>query len=135
MTFNTKSCWEGSQLNKAKEILAYELTALVHGEEEAKKAEASAKALFGGAGGAANMPTTELAAADLENGGLDIVSLLVKSGLCPSRGDARRNVQQGGVSANDEKVTDANKVFTAAELSEGVTIRRGKKNYNRVVLK
>jgi len=127
--------WEGSQLNKAKEILAYELTALVHGEEEAKKAEASAKALFGGAGDAANMPTTELAEADLENGGLDIVSLLVKSGLCPSRGDARRNVQQGGVSANDEKVTDANKVFSAAELSEGVTIRRGKKNYNRVVLK
>ncbi|MBQ8263948.1 MAG: tyrosine--tRNA ligase, partial [Oscillospiraceae bacterium] len=126
--------WEGSQLNKAKEILAYELTALVHGEEEAKKAEASAKALFGGAGDAANMPTTTLAEAELENGGLDIVSLLVKSGLCSSRGDARRNVQQGGVSANDEKVTDANKVFSAEELSAGITLRRGKKNYNRVVL-
>ena len=127
--------WEGSQLNKAKEILAYELTALVHGEEEAKKAEASAKALFGGAGDAANMPTTELSEADLENGGADIVSLLVKSGLCSSRGDARRNVQQGGVSANDEKVTDANKVFSADELREGISLRRGKKNYNRVVLK
>ena len=127
--------WEGSQLNKAKEILAYELTALVHGEEEAKKAEASAKALFGGAGDAANIPTTELSEADLENGGLDIVSLLVKSGLCPSRGDARRNVQQGGVSANDEKVSDANKVFSADELRAGVSLRRGKKNYNKVVLK
>ncbi len=127
--------WEGSQLNRAKEILAYELTALVHGEEEAKKAEASAKALFGGAGDAANMPTTELSEADLENGGLDIVSLLVKSGLCSSRGDARRNVQQGGVSANDEKVSDANKVFSADALREGVSLRRGKKNYNRVVLK
>ncbi|MBE7017534.1 MAG: tyrosine--tRNA ligase [Ruminococcaceae bacterium] len=126
--------WEGSQLNKAKEILAYELTALVHGEEEAKKAEASAKALFGGAGDAANMPTTTITEAELENGGLDIVSLLVKSGLCPSRGDARRNVQQGGVSANDEKINDANKLFTADELREGVTLRRGKKNYNRVVL-
>ena len=126
--------WEGSQLNKAKEILAYELTALVHGEEEAKKAEASAKALFGGAGDAANMPTTTIGEAELENGGLDIVSLLVKSGLCSSRGDARRNVQQGGVSANDEKVTDANKVFSADELREGITLRRGKKNYNRVVL-
>ncbi len=126
--------WEGSQLNKAKEILAYELTALVHGEEEAKKAEASAKALFGGAGDAANMPTTTITEEDLENGGLDIVSLLVKSGLCPSRGDARRNVQQGGVSANDEKISDANKVFTADELREGVSLRRGKKNYNRVVL-
>ena len=126
--------WEGSQLNRAKEILAYELTALVHGEEEAKKAEASAKALFGGAGDAANMPTTNISEAELENGGLDIVSLLVKSGLCPSRGDARRNVQQGGVSANDEKIGDANKVFTADELREGVTLRRGKKNYNRVVL-
>ncbi len=126
--------WEGSQLNKAKEILAYELTALVHGEEEAKKAEASAKALFGGAGDAANMPTTNLSEADLENGGLDIVSLLVKSGLCSSRGDARRNVQQGGVSANDEKVSDANKVYSADELRAGITLRRGKKNYNRVVL-
>ena len=126
--------WEGSQLNKAKEILAYELTALVHGEEEAKKAEASAKALFGGAGDAANMPTTTIGEAELENGGLDIVSLLVKSGLCSSRGDARRNVQQGGVSANDEKVTDANKVFSADELRGGITLRRGKKNYNRVVL-
>ena len=126
--------WEGSQLNKAKEILAYELTALVHGEEEAKKAEASAKALFGGAGDAANMPTTTITEDELENGGLDIVSLLVKSGLCSSRGDARRNVQQGGVSANDEKVSDANKVFSADELREGVTLRRGKKNYNRVVL-
>ncbi len=126
--------WEGSQLNKAKEILAYELTALVHGEEEAGKAEAGAKALFGGAGDAANMPTTVLTEAELEVGALDIVSLLVKSGLCASRGDARRNVQQGGVSANDVKVDDPNAVFTAEELRAGVTLRRGKKNYNKIVL-
>ena len=89
--------WEGSQLNRAKEILAYELTALVHGEEEAKKAENAAKALFGAGGDSANMPTTVLADADFENGGINILSLLVATGLCPSRGEARRLVQQGGI--------------------------------------
>ncbi|MGI6028130.1 MAG: tyrosine--tRNA ligase [Candidatus Heteroscillospira sp.] len=128
--------WEGSQLNRAKEILAFELTKLVHGEEEAKKAQESARALFGGGADDANMPTTELSEADLTDGGADILALLVKTGLCPSRAEARRNVQQGGVEAGGEKVTDIARVFTAGELSgEGIIIRRGKKKFNRVILK
>ena len=126
--------WEGSELNKAKEILAFELTKLVHGEEEAAKALEASKALFAGAGSLENMPSTELTEADLENGGLDIVSLLVKTGLVSSRGDGRRNVEQGGVSVNDEKVTDFKKVFSAAELKEGLIIKKGKKGFNRVTL-
>ena len=126
--------WEGSQLNRAKEILAYELTALVHGEEEAKKAEASAKALFSGAG-TGDMPTTELSAEELVDGALDIMTLLVKSGLCASKSEARRNIQQGGVTANDVKVSDISKTFTEAELREGVVLKRGKKNFNKVILK
>ncbi|MBR7057249.1 MAG: tyrosine--tRNA ligase [Stomatobaculum sp.] len=120
--------WEGSELNRAKEILAYELTSLVHGEEEAKKAEAGAKALFGGAGDMANVPSFELKAED-EN---DIVTILVKTGLCSSNGDARRNIQQGGVTVNDEKVTDFRKVFTDDELKAGILVKRGKKNFFRV---
>ncbi len=127
--------WEGSQLNRAKEILAHELTALVHGEEEAKKAEESARALFGGSGDAANMPSTELLQADLTDGTIDVVSLLVKSGLCSSRGDARRNVQQGGVTVNDEKVSDPGQTFSVDELKNGLVVRRGKKSYNRITLK
>ncbi len=127
--------WQGSELNRAKEILAYELTSLVHGEAEAKKAESAAKALFGGAGDDASMPTTELAADDLSDGKIDILTLLVKTGLCPSKGEARRNVQQGGVSVNDEKVSEISASFTAEELSSGLTVRRGKKSFNRVVLK
>ena len=127
--------WEGSELNRAKEILAFELTKMVHGEEEAVKAEASAKALFGGGGAASDMPVTELTEAELTDGKADVLSLLVKAGLCPSRGDARRNVQQGGVTANDVKITDANHAFSADELREGVLLRRGKKNYARIVLK
>ena len=127
--------WQGSELNRAKEILAYELTSLVHGEEEAKKAESAAKALFGGAGDDANMPTTELAADDLTDGRIDILTLLVKTGLCPSKGEARRNVQQGGVSVNDAKVSEISASFTAEELSAGLTVRRGKKNFNRVLIK
>ncbi|MBR6358911.1 MAG: tyrosine--tRNA ligase [Lachnospiraceae bacterium] len=126
--------WEGSELNKAKEILAFELTKLVHGEEEAAKALEASKALFAGAGSLEDMPSTELTEADLENGGLDIVSLLVKTGLVSSRGDGRRNVEQGGVSVNDEKVTDFKKVFSAAELKEGLIIKKGKKGFNRVTL-
>ena len=126
--------WEGSQLNRAKEILAYELTALVHGEEEAKKAEASAKALFGGGGSSENMPSTQLTDDDLTDGVIDIMTLLVKAGLCATKSEARRNVQQGGVTANDEKVTDIGKSFTADELKSGVILRRGKKNYNKVTL-
>ena len=127
--------WEGSQLNKAKEILAYELTALVHGEEEAKKAEASAKALFGGNGANENMPTTEISDADLVDGGMDIMTALVKAELCASKSEARRNIQQGGVSANDEKVLDIAKTFTAEELKAGVVLKRGKKNFNKIILK
>ena len=127
--------WEGSQLNRAKEILAYELTALVHGEEEAKKAEASAKALFSGAGDSEHMPTTELTTDDLTDGTIDVLTLLVKTGLCTTNSDARRNVQQGGVTADDVKVTDIKRAFTEDELKNGIVLKRGKKNFNKVVLK
>ena len=127
--------WEGSQLNRAKEILAFELTRMVHGEDEAKKAETAAKALFSGGGASDNIPTTELTEADFSAGKIDILSLLVKTGLCASRGDARRNVEQGGVSAGDQKVTDIARSFTPADIGAGLTLRRGKKNYNRVVLR
>ena len=127
--------WEGSQLNRAKEILAFELTRMVHGEDEAKKAETAAKALFSGGGASDNIPTTELTEADFPAGKIDILSLLVKTGLCASRGDARRNVEQGGVSAGDQKVTDIARSFTPADIGAGLTLRRGKKNYNRVVLR
>ena len=126
--------WEGSQLNRAKEILAYELTKMVHGEEEAKKAEASAKALFAGSGSSENMPTTELSDADLTDGAIDLMSLLVKTGLCTTKSDARRNIQQGGVTVNDEKVTDIGKSFSTDELKSGIILKRGKKNFNKVVL-
>ena len=126
--------WEGSQLNRAKEILAFELTSMVHGEEEAKKAEASAKALFTGSD-SANAPTTELSEADLSDGTVDIMTLLVKTGLCPSKSDARRNVQQGGVSVDDVKVTDIGASFTAEQLKAGILVKRGKKNFQKVVLK
>ncbi len=128
------AAWEGNQLNKAKEILAYELTSLVHGEAEAKKAEASAKALFSGKGSDENMPTTQLSPDDLTGGGIDIMTLLVKTGLCPSKSDARRNIQQGGVTVNDVKVNDIGLSFTAAELKNGVILKRGKKNFNKVIL-
>ena len=126
--------WEGSQLNKAKEILAYELTSLVHGEEEAKKAETAAKALFVG-GDSEHMPTTEIAEADLTDDAMDIMTVLVKSGLCASKSDARRNIQQGGVTVDDEKVTDISKTYSADELKNGIVVRRGKKNFNKVILK
>ena len=125
--------WEGSELNKAKEILAYELTALVHGEEEAKKAQDSAKALFGGGASDANAPTCELQDDDFTNGNIDIVKILVKTGLCSSNGDARRNIQQGGVSVNDEKITDFSKSFTEEEVKEGLLVKRGKKNFFKVI--
>ena len=131
---NEMDSWEGSQLNRAKEILAYELTALVHGEEEAKKAEASAKALFGGGGDSENMPTTKLDDSDFTDGKIDIMTLLVKAGLCTTKSDARRNVQQGGVSVNDEKVTDIAKAYEMADFNSGLILRRGKKNYNKVIL-
>ena len=126
--------WEGSQLNRAKEILAYELTALVHGEEEAKKAEGAAKALFGGAA-VGDIPTTEINEDELTDGAMDIMTLLVESGLCPSKSDARRNVQQGGITADDVKITDIAKSFSADELRAGIVLKRGKKNFNKVILK
>ena len=126
--------WEGSQLNEAKMILAYELTKLVHGEEEAKKAKAGALAIFGGSGDSSNMPTVEIEDADFRDGFVDIQTLLVKAGLCQSRGDARRNVEQGGVTSNDEKATLDTK-FTKADFGDGIVIRRGKKNFKKAVLK
>ena len=127
--------WEGSQLNQAKEILAYELTSLVHGEEEAKKAQESARALFAG-GAAAEMPTAELSDADLSVGSIDLLSIVQKSGLCASRSEARRNVEQGGVSVDGEIVKDIKAVYTKEQLSgEGIVVKRGKKNFRRVVVK
>jgi len=128
------SHWEGSQLNRAKEILAYELTSLVHGEEEARKAEASAKALFAGGGSNENMPTTGITESELNDGAIDIMTVLVRSGLCASKSEARRNIQQGGVTVNDEKITDISKSFGADELKKGIIVRRGKKNYSKVIL-
>ena len=125
--------WEGSQLNRAKEILAYELTALVHGEEEAKKAEESAKALFGAGGDSANMPTSVLTDADFENGGINVLSMLVATGLCPSRGEARRLVQQGGVTIDDVKVASIDESLARERFEgEGIIVRKGKKVFHRV---
>ena len=125
--------WEGSQLNTAKEILAYELTKLVHGEEEANKAQASAKALFG-AGADADIPTAEIAEADLIDGAIDILTILVKAGLVPSKSEARRAVDQGGVTVEGEKVTDIKATYTADTLKNGIVVRRGKKAFKKVVL-
>ena len=127
------SHWEGSQLNKAKEILAFELTKLVHGVEEAEKAQQSAQALFG-SGSEGDIPTTELSSDVLRDGQADILTLLVSSGLVTTRSDARRAVEQGGVSADGEKVSDIRTTFSAEKLQEGVVLRRGKKNYMKVQL-
>ena len=126
--------WEGSQLNKAKEILAYELTKLVHGEEEAEKAQQAARALFS-TGDAANMPTAEITADDFRDGVIDIISVLQKSGLVPSRSEGRRAVEQGGVTVDGEKVTDIGKAYTAEEIGEGIVVKRGKKNFRKVIVK
>ncbi len=126
--------WEGAQLNRAKEILAFELTKLVHGEEEAQKAEASAKALFA-QGANAEIPTEEIAESDLVDGVIDICTLLVKAGLVPSKSEARRAVEQGGVSADGEKVTDLRATFTLDVLKNGIVLKRGKKNFKKVIVK
>ncbi|MBE6597752.1 MAG: tyrosine--tRNA ligase [Ruminococcaceae bacterium] len=131
---NEMDKWEGSQLNRAKEILAFELTALVHGEEEAKKAEASAKALFG-AGENADAPTVELTDADFTDGVIDIGTVLVKAGLVASKSEARRAIEQGGAAVDGEKVTDLRMTFTKADLADGKTFRRGKKNFKKVIAK
>ena len=127
--------WEGSQLNTAKEILAFELTKLVHGEEEATKAQESAKALFAGGGSLENMPTAELTSEDFTDGKIDLIGVLVKSGLNPSRSEARRAIEQGGVTVNDEKITDIKKEFTPEDFGKGMIVRRGKKNYKKVIVK
>ena len=127
--------WEGSQLNQAKEILAFELTKLVHGEEEAKKAEEGAKALFAGGGNTDNMPTTVLSADDFREDTIDILTLLVKSRLSASRNEARRAVEQGGVSLDGEKVTDIKAAFEKTAFSgDGVVVKRGKKNFRKITL-
>ena len=126
--------WEGAQLNEAKEILAFELTKLVHGEEEATKAKEASHALFAGGANNTNMPTVTVTAEDFPDGELDIISVLVKAGLCDSRGDGRRNIQQGGVSVADEKVTDISTKYTLDDFKgEGLIIRRGKKKFAKVV--
>ena len=127
--------WTGSQLNKAKEILAFELTKLVHGEEEAQKAQDAAKALFAGGGDKSSMPTTTLTAEQFENGQIGVISLLVACGLAPSRGEARRLIQQGGVAVNDEKVTDIDTQWPQEAFEgEGVIIKKGKKVFHRALL-
>ena len=126
--------WEGAQLNEAKEILAFELTKLVHGEEDATKAKEASHALFAGGANNANMPTVTVTAEDFPDGELDIISVLVKAGLCDSRGDGRRNIQQGGVSVADEKLTDISTKYTLDDFKgEGLIIRRGKKKFAKVV--
>ena len=128
--------WEGSQLNTAKEILAYELTKLVHDEEEAAKAQEASKALFGGGGNLENMPSHELTEADFDGGNIDILAILQKSGLSGSRSEARRNVEQGGVSVDGSQVKDFKAVFTKDQLSgEGIVVKRGKKNFMKVFVK
>jgi len=127
--------WEGAKLNEAKEILAFELTKLIHGEEEAKKSQESAKALFS-SGAAANMPTTELTDEDLTDGSIDILTLLVKSTLVPSKSEARRAVEQGGVSVNGDKISDIKAVISKDLMDgEGLVLKRGKKNFRKVIKK
>ena len=126
--------WEGAKLNEAKEILAFELTKLVHGEEEATKAKEASKALFS-SGNAENMPTTEITESDLVEGKIDILTLLQKSGLVPSRSEGRRTIEQGGVNVDGEKVTNTFQTYQKEQLEQGIVISRGKKKFNKIVLK
>ncbi len=126
--------WEGSELNKAKEILAFELTQLVHGTEEAQKAKEAAAALFAGGANSENMPKTELTDDDFTDGSIDILSLLVRAGMTTSKSEARRAVEQGGVSVNGEKVTDVKAVFDKAAFAEEFVLKKGKKSFQRIVL-
>ncbi len=128
------SDWEGSQLNAAKEILAYELTKLVHSEEEAEKAQQAARSLFG-AGNAEDAPEAPVSAEDLTDGAMDLVSILVKAGLSATRSEARRNIEQGGVTVDGDKVTDFKALYTSEQLTAGLLVKRGKKNFKKVVLK
>lgn len=127
--------WEGSKLNEAKDILAYELTNLVHGEEEAGKAREASKGLFGGSGSIENMPKAQLTEEDFRDGKIDLISMLTVSGLVSSRSEGRRAIEQGGVSVNDEKVTDVRAVYDRNAFDgDGIILRRGKKNFKKLVL-
>ena len=126
--------WEGAQLNKAKEILAYELTALVHGEEEAKRAQETAKSLFGGGANLENMPSTTLSEEDFADGAINIMDLLVKAGLAPSKGEARRLVQQGGISVDDVKITDFSHNIAKDAVAAGIIVKKGKKVFHKITL-
>ena len=126
--------WEGSQLNQAKEILGYELTKLVHGEEEANKAMEASKALFAGNGSSENMPTTALSDEDFQDGAIDVLSILVKAAMAASRSEARRAVEQGGVTVNGEKVTDVKTVYTKDAFAEEFIIKKGKKSFQKITL-
>ena len=128
--------WEGSQLNEAKEILAYELTNLVHGEEEAQKAKEAAKALFAGGGSLENMPTVTLEESHFMEGNIDILGILVTAGMAASRSEARRAVEQGGVTIKGEKVTDVKKAYSMDEIAaEEFIVKKGKKSFKKIVVK
>lgn len=127
--------WEDNRINEKKEILAYELTSLVHGKDEADKAKTSAHALFGGAGDSENMPTTEISDSDLTDGKIGIIDLVIKCGFSSSRGEAKRLIGQGGVSVNDETVSDLGKTFSKEELQEGLKIKKGKKHFHKAIYK
>jgi tyrosyl-tRNA synthetase len=126
--------WEGSKLNEAKEILAYELTGLVHGKEEAEKARESARSVFG-AGDSTNMPTAEVSDDDFRDGTVDLITLLVAGGLVGTRSDGRRAIEQGGVTVNGEKETDVRKTYTKDDFGDGIVIKKGKKSFKKLVLK
>ncbi len=127
--------WEGSRLNTAKEILAFELTKMIHGEEEAQKAQEASKALFGGGGNNANMPTYTLQDEDYRDGSIDLIGILTSAKLVPTRSEGRRAIEQGGVAVNDEKITDIKKVYTKEEIGAGeFIVRRGKKNFCKILV-
>jgi tyrosyl-tRNA synthetase len=132
---NEMDSWEGSQLNKAKEILAYELTKLVHGEDEANKALDAARAVFAGGGVSADMPTTELTADNFVDGSILVSDLLVLGGLAPSKGEAKRLIQQGGILVNDEKVVAFNAAVSADAIGDGLIVKKGKKVFHRFTVK
>ena len=132
---NAMDSWEGSRLNEAKEILAFELTKLVHGEQEAVKARDASHAVFGGAGTHADMPSVEFDITDFEDGKIGLLKAMVKAGMAASNGEARRTVQQGGVSVDDEKISDPSYAFTAEQLKDGAIVKKGKKVIMKFILK
>ncbi|MBO7668003.1 MAG: tyrosine--tRNA ligase, partial [Firmicutes bacterium] len=127
--------WDDSRINEKKEILAHELTSLVHGKEEADKAQAAARALFGGGGDDSDMPTTELDASQVPAAGIGVIDLLLACSLCPSKSEARRLITQGGLTVDEEKITAIDRVFSAEQLKAGLKIRKGKKVYHKALLK